>query len=124
MTIGEATDHAASSVCEAVDRADIAAILYRLDARLYRDVIQPREGAEHHEAPNPTRYTPENSDQILLIPLPDDDLYHAYLAYHLYRDVGDTRRANDAYHLYISLLSAWKSAYMREHGSKPRRFRY
>ncbi len=122
MTVGDMIAWATTHVYEKADADEIADLLYRLDVRLWRDTIRPREGGETIEGPQP--YRAENRGQALLLDVPDDELYRAYIEYHLCRRLGEDGRASDAGALYNELHRRWVCAWVREHPARPVCFRY
>ncbi len=122
MTINEAITWATTHVYESANVDDIVSWLWRLDVRIYRELIAPREGGENYE--EPTEYTADERGRNLLLPVPYDELYHAYLEYHLRRRLGEDGKAGDASELYNALLDDFRRAYIRNHSARIMRFSY
>ncbi len=122
MTVKDVITWATHNVYEEADHEAIAGWLSRLDARIYRDIIRPRAGHESYEEPK--EYSAERGEQVLLLAVPDDELYHAYIEYRLRTQLGEDARAGDAAALYNELYRAFAVAYTREHPAGRVRFRY
>lgn len=123
MTLGDMIARAKTNIYEGADPVEIAGWLYRLDSRLWREYIQPREGGNDIEKPK--EYSQDAPDQVLLLDVPDDELYDSYLEYCLYRRLGEDARADDAAAVFNRQLQQWGNNWVQGHRiSVPVRFTY
>lgn len=122
MTVGRVLSWLEAHDYAGISQEDVVEWLYRLDVELWRDVIRVREGGD--TVPMPAPYSPDEKETVLLVGVPEDEIYTAYAEYKICLSRGEEEKAADAAALYNARLDQWTKYYYRTHRGRRVPFRY
>lgn len=118
MTIDDAIQQIQKLRPSDVDVVQIIAWLSKMDMRVFREVIEPRDGAEITEF---TRYSGmTDRTRELLIPAPWDELYLYYLDAQLSYWLGEDEAYNIATARMQGMYEDFKADYASKHRQRER----
>ena len=95
--------------------------LYRLDLRVKRDIIDTHEYNEGEEEVSITKYSPENTEQELLVPEPYSEMYVHWLGAQIDYNNMEFDGFNAANAMFESVWQSYRNSYNQSHAPKSKK---